>query len=112
MLAHAAVTLLIIVLGTWVFGLVFHEAAERRAVLLSAAVAFVIQLLTFVLARRTVGENIFVGWGVGVLLRFVVLGIYAFLVVEPLALPAEPALLSLVAFFFVSTLVEPLLLTL
>jgi hypothetical protein len=49
-------------------------------------------------------------WGLGMLLRFVVLVLYAFLVVKALALPAEAALLSLVAFFFLTTLVEPMLL--
>lgn len=112
MLIYAAVTLLVIALAAWVFTLVFGGAAERRAVLISAAVAFVIQLPAFALARRTVGENIFAGWGAGVLLRFVALALYAFLVVERMALPSAPALLSLATFFFLSTLVEPLLLTL
>ena len=112
LLAYAAVTLLILALGVWVFGLVFGGAADRRAVLVSAVIAFVIQLPTFALARSMAGENIFAGWGAGVLLRFVTLGVYALLVIGPLGLPGDPALLSLATFFFVSTLVEPLLLTL
>lgn len=112
LLAYAAVTLLLVALGVWAFGLVYGGAAERRAVLLSAAVAFVVQLPAFAIARRTAGVNVFAGWGMGALLRFVTLGIYAFLVVGPMALPSGAALLSLATFFFVSTLVEPLLLTL
>jgi hypothetical protein len=112
MLAYAAVTLLLVALGVWAFALVYGGAAERRAVYVSAAVAFVVQLPAFAIARRTAGVNIFAGWGAGALLRFVTLGIYAFLVVEPMALPSGAALLSLATFFFVSTLVEPLLLTL
>lgn len=112
LLAYAAVTLLVVALGTWAFFLVYGAAAERRAVLVSAAVAVVVQLPAFALARRTAGVNVFAGWGAGALLRFVTLGLYAFLVVGPMALPSGAALLSLATFFFVSTLVEPLLLTL
>jgi hypothetical protein len=43
-------------------------------------------------------------------LRFLVLGVYALVVVKALGLPVEPALVSLAAFFFLSSLVEPLLL--
>ena len=41
-----------------------------------------------------------------------VLALYAFLVIDMLALPSAAALLSLATFFFVSTLVEPPLLKL
>jgi hypothetical protein len=50
------------------------------------------------------------GWGVGVLLRFVVLAAYALVGAKALGLPLAPALISLVAFFFVTSLVEPVLL--
>jgi hypothetical protein len=47
---------------------------------------------------------------VGAVLRFLVLGVYALVFVETLALPSVAALVSLAAFFFLSTLIEPLLL--
>jgi len=48
-------------------------------------------------------------WGLSALLRFAALAAYA-LSLKALALPAEPALISLVTFFFVTTLAEPWLL--
>jgi hypothetical protein len=112
MAAYAAVALAIVAVGTWLFGLAFPAPAERRAVLVSAALAFVVQLVTFALARRSVGTNPFAGYGLGLLLRFATLFVYAFLVVGRLGLPSSAALLSLATFFFVSTLVEPPLLKL
>jgi len=50
------------------------------------------------------------GWGMGMLIRFIVLAIYAFLGARVLGLPIAAALVSLAAFFFVSTLLEPVLL--
>jgi hypothetical protein len=50
------------------------------------------------------------GWGMGMLIRFIVLAIYAFLSSRVLGLPVAAALVSLAAFFFVSTLLEPVLL--
>jgi hypothetical protein len=46
----------------------------------------------------------------GMGLRFLTLAVYALLVVKALGLAQAPALLSLAGFFFVTTLVEPLLL--
>jgi hypothetical protein len=44
------------------------------------------------------------------MLRFVTLAVYALVAVKTLALPAAPALFSLVTFFFLTTLAEPWLL--
>jgi hypothetical protein len=43
-------------------------------------------------------------------MRFAVLGVYALVFVKALGLPSGAALISLAAFFFISTLIEPLLL--
>jgi hypothetical protein len=112
MAVYAAVALATIAAGAWLFGLAFPAPAERRAVLVSAGVAFVVQLVTFALARRTAGTNPFAGYGLGLLLRFATLFVYAFVVVQRLEWPMAAALLSLATFFFVSTLVEPPLLKL
>lgn len=112
MAVYAAISLAIILVGAWLFGLVFTSAAEREAVWLSAGIAFVVQLATFALARRTAGTNPFAGYGLGMLLRFATLFVFAFVVVGRLGLPSTAALLSLATFFFVSTLVEPPLLKL
>lgn len=112
MAIYAAVSLALIGAGAWLLGLAFASPAERRAVWTSAAIAWVVQLATFALARRTSLTNPFAGYGAGMLIRFAVLALYAFLVIDLLALPSSAALLSLATFFFVSTLVEPPLLKL
>ncbi|NUQ22240.1 MAG: hypothetical protein HOQ09_14930, partial [Gemmatimonadaceae bacterium] len=55
-------------------------------------------------------EHVIAAWGLGTLARFATLVVYAFVVVKVLALPAAPALVSLVACLFASTLLEPLFL--
>jgi hypothetical protein len=112
MAIYAVISLALIGLGVGVFALAFPGAAERRAVLFSAGLAFVVQLAAFAAVRRTRGTNPFAGYGASVLLRFTALALYAFVVVGQLELPATAALVSLVAFFFVSTLIEPPLLKL
>lgn len=112
MTVYALLSLLLIAAGAWLLGLAFPAPAEQRAVWTSAAIAWVVQLATFALARRTSLTNPFAGYGAGMLIRFAVLALYAFLVIDMLALPSAAALLSLATFYFVSTLVEPPLLKL
>ena len=112
MAIYAAISLALIAGGAWLLGQAFATPAERRAVWTSAAIAWVVQLATFALARRTSLTNPFAGYGAGMLIRFAVLALYAFLVIDRLALPSAAALLSLATFFFVSTLAEPPLLKL
>ncbi|MGI8548716.1 MAG: hypothetical protein ACR2M1_15535 [Gemmatimonadaceae bacterium] len=54
--------------------------------------------------------NWLTGWGLGALLRLIVLVAYAFVADRVLGIPLAPALVSLAAFFFVTTLIESLLL--
>jgi hypothetical protein len=89
---------------------VWSSADAARAVQVSAWVAVVVQGITFAIARLVAREQVIAAWGLGVLLRFAVVAVWAFLAVPALALVAGPALLSLVVFFFVSTLVEPVFL--
>ena len=79
--------------------------------LVSGVIALVVQGVAFTIARLASPGNVFTAWGVGSALRFVVLVVYALAIVNPLGLPAVPALLSLAALFFVSTILESLLLT-
>ena len=106
----AAASLVIIAVGAWLLGLIFAGPGGHRAIATSAAVAWVVQLFGFAVARMMAATNVVAGWGLGVLLRLVTLAVYALAIVNPFALPAAPALLSLAAFFFASTLIEPLLL--
>ena len=88
----------------------FHGPADHRAILTSAILAFVVQLAAFAAVGLASPANIIAGWGIGILIRFVVLVAYALLVVQTVGLAPAAALISLATFFFLCTLVEPLLL--
>ena len=95
------------------FGLsrfVWTDAASQHAILVSAWVAFFVQILTFSICKLVAQQNVMAGWGIGTLLRFATVAVWAFLGIKALGLAPNPALISLAAFFFVSTLVEPLFL--
>jgi hypothetical protein len=100
----------IVAAGGWLLSLIWPSADAARAVTASAVVAVVVQLLGFAVLRMTAREHRIAAWGLGALMRLLVLGVYALVLVKALGLPGEPALVSLAAFFFLSTLVEPLLL--
>ncbi|MCX5766232.1 MAG: hypothetical protein NTZ43_03270 [Gemmatimonadetes bacterium] len=85
------------------------EAA--RAIWTSAWIAIVVQGIGFGFAWSLRKEHVMLGWGMGMMLRFVSLAVYALVGVRVLGLTLAPALLSLAGFFFVTTLVEPILLT-
>jgi hypothetical protein len=97
-------------LGLALGGLIFTTADSRRAIALSAVVAYVVQTAGFAVVRRFRSRNLMGAWGLTAGLRFVALLAYAFLVVKVLGLPGTAALFSLVTFFFVTTLAEPWLL--
>lgn len=104
--------LVIVVVAGLLLGLAFPTAADHRAIWISAAVALVVQGFAFLIVRLAAGMRVMAGWGIGAVLRLVVLVAYAFLATGALGLPATAALISLVVFFFLSTLIEPLLLRL
>ena len=106
----AGLSLALIALAGWVMTLVYESPAATRAVWTSAAVAFSVQVIAFAIVKLSAKTNVMAGWGVGAILRFLVLGVYALVFVNALGLPSGAALISLVAFFFLSTLIEPLLL--
>ena len=106
----AGFSLAVIALAGWAMTLVWSSPLETRAIWTSAAVAFSVQVIAFAIVKLSAKTNVMAGWGVGAILRFLVLGVYALVFVETLGLPSTVALVSLVAFFFLSTLIEPLLL--
>lgn len=83
-----------------------------RTVWLSAAIAYVLQLLAFALlvALRAQPQLFMMGWLGGMLLRFGALAVYAFWVSRTAGVARGPALLSLVGFLFLLLLLEPLFL--
>jgi hypothetical protein len=92
------------------FGLIFGSPADHRAIRISALIAYCVQLFGFIVVLLVRTANIFAAWGLGMLLRLGTLAVFAFLVVRGMHLPPESALVSMVAFFFLTTLVEPVLL--
>jgi hypothetical protein len=112
MMLFAVAVTLIVLGGGLLLAVPFSSPSERRAIEVSGVVAVVVQLFGFAITRSVSTQNFFSGWVIGVALRFVTLFAYAFVAVKLLGLPAPAALISLVTFLFVSTLVEPKLLTL
>lgn len=107
----AGVALVVIALSGLVLSLVFHAPGSGRAIVVSAALAWGVQLFTFAVLRLAGRPRVMAAWGLGVLMRFGMLLIYALLGVRALGLPAAPALLSLATFLFLSTLIETRLLS-
>ena len=107
---YAVIVVTLVSLVGWILTLAFKTPSDAAAIRLSAIVVVVVQLAAFGMTRLMAPRGIVAAWGAGSLLRFVVLAIYAVLVVKVLALPAIAALLSIAAFFFLTTLAEPLLL--
>jgi hypothetical protein len=82
-----------------------------RTIWVSIAFAMVVQGVALVIARSFPRDRVMVGWGIGSLLRLVMLLAYGWGIVPVLKLPMMPALITVVSVFFVTMLVEPFLLT-
>lgn len=89
---------------------VWKDALSARAIQASAWLAVCVQVVTFLIARMVARQNVIGGWVLGAVLRFAMVAFWAFLGIKSLGLLPGPALLSLVMFFFVSTLIEPIFL--
>lgn len=107
---YALITIALIGVLGWLFTLGFKTPEARQAILISGVIAFTIQMITFAIAKQIGKESIFLGWGIGALLRLFTLAVYALFAVKALGLPPNAALISMAAFFFVAIIVEPLLL--
>ncbi|HEX6627502.1 MAG TPA: hypothetical protein VF105_06085 [Gemmatimonadaceae bacterium] len=109
----AGVSAALIVVATIILRSYFRTVEEHNAMLVSAGLAFAVQLGTYALlrpARR--GEprgELLVRWAIGAGLRLFVLVLYAPLA-RILNVSLEAALVSLVTFFFLTMMAEPLLL--
>lgn len=106
----AAATAALIAISYLVLQLGFDSPGDSGALRTSAMIALAVQLVTFAIARRMPVRNLMLGWGIGSVLRVLVLAVYALLIVPALGLPSSAALVSLATFMFLSMLVEPLLL--
>jgi hypothetical protein len=110
MARQATLTVGVVIVAGVLLSLAFRGPGDASAVWLSGVVAIAVQLAAFSLSRLVgVGNNITARMGAGALLRLLALVAYALLVVLVLKLPAVAALVSLATFFFLSTVIEPLL---
>jgi len=110
----AGVSAALILVATVILRTYFRTVEQHDAMLVSAGLAFAVQLGSYALLRpgRTghgVPGELLIRWALGAGLRLLVLVLYA-----PLArignLSLEAALVSLVTFFFLTMMAEPLLL--
>jgi heme/copper-type cytochrome/quinol oxidase subunit 4 len=102
--------LLVIGLAGAALAVVWGTAPERQAVLVSALVALVVQMVAFAIARLLAASgNGVAGWALGAVICVVALVIFGF-VGRALGLPSNAALVSLATFFFLTELIEPPLL--
>jgi len=104
----------LIIIATVILRMYFRTVDEHRSMLVSAGLAFAVQLGTYALLRpggsgHSAPGELLVRWGIGAVVRLLVLVLYA-----PLArvmfLSLDAALVSLVTFFFLTMMAEPLLL--
>jgi hypothetical protein len=109
-LSFAALSLVLIVGLAWLLTRLWPDPLAQKAVWFSAGIALAIQVIGFVFVRILMPANMIAGWGAGMLLRFLTLVIHALVGTKVMGYPPAPALLSLAAFFFVSTLIEPVFL--
>ncbi|MEO6332008.1 MAG: hypothetical protein ABIV11_07610 [Gemmatimonadaceae bacterium] len=93
-----------------VLSLVFPGAENLRAIIISAVLALVVQLASFLILQAMRGQGVMVGWGIGSLVRFGTLIVYGFLATRTLGLPLSAALFSLAAFLFATSILEPVML--
>lgn len=110
----AGVSAALIIIATLVLRMYFRTVDQHNAMLISAGLAFAVQLGSYALLRPArpghgAPGELMIRWAIGAVLRLFVLVLYA-----PLAriinLSVEAALVSLVTFFFMTMMAEPLLL--
>jgi len=110
----AGISAALIIVATIVLRTYFRTVNQHNAMLVSAGLAFAVQLGSYALLRpgrpgHGVPGELLIRWAIGAALRLFVLVLYAPLV-RIVNLDVESALVSLVTFFFLTMMAEPLLL--
>jgi hypothetical protein len=106
---YAGATVLVVLVVGALLSIAFHGPGDIAAIGLSGLVALAVQLAAFSLGRAAGANNLMARMGTGAILRLLTVIVYAILVAKVFMLPLIAALVSLAAFFFLSTLIEPLL---
>ena len=104
---YALASFAVIAVAAGAFAFVYDDGAARQVVLVSAALAFAVQLVAFAVARLLAanGHGI-AGWGLGAVFCFVTLVVYGF-VCRAAGLPTSAGMISLATFFFLTEVIEP-----
>jgi hypothetical protein len=110
----AGVSAALIITATIILRMYFRTVEQHNAMLVSAGLAFAVQLGSYALLRPArpghgAPGELMLRWGIGAVMRFVVLVLYA-PIARVVNLSLEAALVSLVTFFFMTMMAEPLLL--
>jgi hypothetical protein len=96
----------------WILTKSYQTAPERRAILVSAILAAVIQIVGYaVLVRSRKRNAMLTGWGIGIGLRTIALVLYGLVFAKMFGLPLSAALMSFVVFLFASMLLESFLIS-
>lgn len=77
------------------------------AVALPAGVAYMVQVVAFLILSGAKGDRVIAAWASGTLLRFATVLLTALFVARSEIFPMAPVLLSLVGFLFLLSLLEP-----
>jgi hypothetical protein len=112
--SFAGVSAALIIIATIILRALFRTVEQHDAMLISAGLAFAVQLGSYAFLRparagKGAPGELLLRWGIGALVRFAVLVLYA-PIARILFLSLEAALVSLVTFFFLTMMAEPLLL--
>jgi hypothetical protein len=107
---EAAVFVVVLLIGA-VMCVVFRGAGNAWAIAVSGLIALVVQPSAVLLARLAPGgaANLTARMALGMLLRLLTLVVYAIVIASVGGLPITAALISLASFYFISSLIEPLL---
>ncbi len=106
-MATMATVAAVVVVGV-LLSLVFRERGAGRAIAVSGVVAVAVQFAAFRLGRLAGENNVMARMGTGAILRLLTLVVYALVVAKVLFWPLAAALVSMAAFFFLTTLIDPL----
>jgi hypothetical protein len=109
--AFAAAAVLLIAVSALVLSRFYGSPDEVRSIAVSAVVALCVQMLTFAMLKMSGSKHVIAAWGVGAVVRLVILVVYMLVIVPAVGLTTS-APLFLAVFLFVTMVVEPLLLTL
>lgn len=107
---YAGASAALIAVAVAVFMVLYDDDVARRAVWISAVVAFAVQLFAFAIAKlMSTANHGIAGWGLGAAISLVTLVLYG-VIVRGTSLPQGVALVSLATFLFITELIEPPLL--